>query len=65
MTVYVDELRTYPNAPRCFRWGACHMTTDGHIEELLAFSNKGKRARKAPAKRKRAPKPPRHPLLAP
>ncbi len=40
MTVYVDELRKYPNAPRCFRWGACHMTTDGPIDELHAMAEK-------------------------
>ncbi len=39
MTVYVDELRSYPG--RCLpsiEW--CHMATDGDLEELHALAGK-------------------------
>jgi hypothetical protein len=37
--IMVDELRPYPAArDRCFRAGACHLTTDGALDELHAFA---------------------------
>ena len=37
MTVYVDELRTWPHARGVFRAGSCHLTADS-IDELHAFA---------------------------
>lgn len=36
--VMVDELRKWPTNLRCFQAGACHLTTDGTLEELHAFA---------------------------
>lgn len=38
--IMVDELQRWPTALRIFRDGACHLTTDGPIEELHAFAVK-------------------------
>lgn len=39
MTVYVDEIRVYPNAWGPFRKGSCHLTADT-LEELHALAEK-------------------------
>lgn len=39
MSVYVDELRRYPNAPHPFRAGACHLTADS-MAELHEFAER-------------------------
>jgi len=37
----VDELVKWPHAKhRCFRAGACHLTTDGPIDELHEFAGR-------------------------
>jgi hypothetical protein len=37
--IMVDELVAYPRAQhRIFRAGACHLTTDGSLDELHAFA---------------------------
>jgi hypothetical protein len=38
MTIMVDELVRYPTKLRIFHAGACHLTTDGPLEELHAFA---------------------------
>jgi hypothetical protein len=48
MTIYVDELRAWPDQPKTGRAAihfgngkrSCHLTTDGPIEELHAFAAK-------------------------
>ena len=39
MTVYVDELRLYPNAWGPFLKGSCHLTADT-LEELHRFAQR-------------------------
>lgn len=40
MSVYVDELRVWPNAKhRCFRNGSAHLTADT-LDELHAFAER-------------------------
>ena len=34
----VDELRVWPHARGPFRAGACHLTTDGELDDLHAFA---------------------------
>ena len=39
--IMVDELRRWPHARhRCFHRGACHLTTDGPLEELHEFAER-------------------------
>ena len=40
MTVYVDEIQTWPTAIRCFKAGSCHLTCDGDVRELHEFAKK-------------------------
>lgn len=47
MTIFVDTLRSWPQAPkpgaeRYFGNGkrSCHLTTDGHLEELHQFAER-------------------------
>ena len=48
MTIFVDELRAWPDQPKhgraALHFGngkrSCHLTTDGPIEELHAFAEK-------------------------
>ena len=37
MTVYVDEIQTWPTTIRCFRAGSCHLMADD-LDELHAFA---------------------------
>lgn len=36
--IMVDELQKWPTALRIFQAGACHLTTDGPLDELHAFA---------------------------
>ncbi len=38
--IFVDEIRIWPTAIRCFKGGSCHLFTDGTLDELHAFAKR-------------------------